>query len=138
MHNRRACVPGKMLRNLTCSDNKDNDINAKRPKLTESTDDSNMIGSNIAFFRAHYTDKNLPKMKLHVYAMKNHFDQPSYKTQQEDKLFRSILTFDGRQFASSYWEKNKRFAEQGAALVCLLHLGLIDEQILIKNGSILK
>lgn len=35
-------------------------------------------------------------------------------------------------------EKNKRFAEQGAALACLYSLGLIDIQILIKDGSILQ
>lgn len=35
-------------------------------------------------------------------------------------------------------EKNKRFAEQGAALACCVALGLIDKQSLIDNGSILE
>lgn len=63
---------------------------------------------------------------------------PTYETQQEDRLFRTIVTFDGKKYASSYWEKNKRFAEQGAALVCALENGLVSEETLVKNGSILK
>lgn len=37
-----------------------------------------------------------------------------------------------------YREKNKKFAEQGAAIVCIFSLGLTDTETLIKNGSILK
>jgi len=63
---------------------------------------------------------------------------PNYETQQEDKLFRTIITYDRKRYASSFWEKNKKFAEQGAALVCLLCLGIMTEQELIDNGSILR
>lgn len=35
-------------------------------------------------------------------------------------------------------EKNKRFAEQGAALAACVSLGLIDRDTLIKDGSILE
>lgn len=35
-------------------------------------------------------------------------------------------------------EKNKKRAEQGAALVCLCALGVIDEELLKKNGSLRK
>jgi hypothetical protein len=35
-------------------------------------------------------------------------------------------------------EKNKRFAEQGAALVLACSLGLISKDDLIKDGSILE
>lgn len=34
-------------------------------------------------------------------------------------------------------EKNKKWAEQGAALVCLYFLGIIDEESLTVGGSIL-
>lgn len=134
MHSRRACVPGRLL--AAAMQPGDDDVPvAKRAKLI---DDPNVVTSSVAFFRAHYSHKDLPKLRIHTYAMKRDLDQPVYKTQQEDKLFRSVLTLDGVQYASTYWEKNKRFAEQGAALVAMLHLGFVDEESLIKNGSILK
>lgn len=34
-------------------------------------------------------------------------------------------------------EKNKKWAEQGAALVCLYFLGIIDKQSLTAGGNIL-
>ena len=60
---------------------------------------------------------------------KNYRKIPVYQTQQEDRLFRAIVTYNGKKYTSSYWEKNKRFAEQGAALVCLLDLGIVEEEI---------
>lgn len=134
MHSRRACVPGRLLASAVQMGEVDVPV-AKRAKLVE---DPNIITASVAFFRAHYSHKDLPKMRIHTHAMKMNLEQPLYKTQQEDKLFRSVLTLDGSQYASTYWEKNKRFAEQGAALVAMLNLGLIEEETLIKNGSILK
>lgn len=128
MQNRRTCVPGTLT---TAAIN--NGPESKKQRFNED-----VIETNIAFFRAHYTDTELPKSKLHVHAAKNDIKLPIYQTQQEDRLFRSILAYDNKKYASSYWEKNKRFAEQGAALVALLHLGLIEEDLLIKSGSILK
>lgn len=127
MHNRRNCVPG----NLTSSPEGEPD--SKKRKL-----DDDVIVTNIAFFRAHYTDVELPKSRLYIHAVKNSLELPVYETLQEEKLFRSVLTFCGKRYASSYWEKNKKFAEQGSALVCSLHMGLVEEEVLIKNGSILK
>lgn len=127
MHNRRNCVPGKL------TSTPENEPDSKKRKL-----DDDVIVTNIAFFRAHYTDVELPKSRLHIHAVKNSLEMPVYETHQEEKLFRSILTFCGKRYASSYWEKNRKFAEQGSALVCLLHMGLVEEEVLIKNGSILK
>lgn len=130
MHCRRNCVPDALLRR---SDDYLEQTNAKRPKVSN---DSTIHRRNIAFFRAQYTTKNMPKCVLNSYAMKNGFDQPIYTTKQEDRLFQSIVSFKNQKYASSYWEKNKRFAEQGAALVCILGLGLVTEEDLIKNGSL--
>jgi len=38
---------------------------------------------------------------------------------------------------SLFREKNKKWAEQGAALVCLYFLGIIDEKSLTAGGNIL-
>lgn len=111
-------------------------FNPKRKKL--KVDDDNIIKNHCAFVRASYTsDPDLPKSKLILHCNK-HKLKPTYETIQEDKLFRSILTLDGKKYSSTFWEKNKKFAEQGAAIVCLLSLGLVDYDTLIKEGSVLK
>ncbi|KAF5302114.1 hypothetical protein FQA39_LY10449 [Lamprigera yunnana] len=92
-----------------------------------------------AFIRSSYIlDADLPKTKLISWCHKNKVISPTYETKHKDKLFKSILTLNGKKYSSNFWEKNKRFAEQGAALVCLCSLGLINVESLIKNGSILK
>lgn len=92
----------------------------------------------VCFIRANFNDLNLPKARLHAWAGKNGHKLPTYNTEQVQKLFRTILTFNGKKYTSSFWEKNKKFAEQGAALVCLFHLGLTTEEELKKIGSIMK
>lgn len=83
-------------------------------------------------------DTKLPKTLLHTWALKEGYNLPTYETHQEEKLFRSIVIFNGQTFASTFWEKNKKFAEQGGALVCLCSLGLMKEDDLVKNGSLLR
>ncbi|KAF5273555.1 hypothetical protein FQR65_LT04553 [Abscondita terminalis] len=92
-----------------------------------------------AFIRASYVqDADLPKTKLISWCNKNKYKSPTYETVHEDKLFKSVLTLNGKRYSSTFWEKNKRFAEQGAALVCLCSLGLVDVGSLIEKGSILQ
>lgn len=79
----------------------------------------------------------MPKCLLHTFAMKMGLEPPVYTTSQEDRLFQTVVSFQDQKYVSSYWEKNKRFAEQGAALVCILGLGLVTEEDLIKNGSLI-
>lgn len=134
MHCRRTCTPGSLLK-IPLSDSSDSGPEAKRMKMFTDPD---ILSSNVAFFRAQYEHNQLPKLRLYAYAMKENIDQPKYETHQQDKLFRSILFLNGKKYASTYWEKNKKFAEQGAALVGMLYLGMIDESTLIENGSIMK
>lgn len=84
------------------------------------------------------TALTLPKSLLHSYALRNDKDLPTYEIEREDKLFRAVICFDEIKYASTYWEKNKKIAEQGAALVCLLELGIVSKQTLIENGSLLR
>ncbi|KAI8427799.1 hypothetical protein MSG28_002202 [Choristoneura fumiferana] len=90
------------------------------------------------FIRGNFNDLNLPKARLHAWCGKNGHDLPVYDTRQVSKLFQTILTFNGKKYTSSFWEKNKKFAEQGAALVCLFFLGLVTEDELLQLGSIIK
>lgn len=91
----------------------------------------------VCFIRANFNDLNLPKARLHAWAGKNDLKLPLYNTQQVEKLFRTILSFNGKKYTSSFWEKNKKFAEQGAALVCLNSLGIVNDDELLKLGSTL-
>lgn len=75
---------------------------------------------------------------MHVWANKKGFKLPKYETHQEEKLFQTILTFNGNKYTSSFWEKNKKFSEQSAALVCLFSLGVVTEEELVALGSIIK
>lgn len=104
---------------------------AKRIKLDDGT-----IEENIAFLRSNFLkDVDLPKSVLHFYTKKTLRTVPTYVTEQRDKLFRSTLTLSKKKYSSTFWEKNKKSAEQGAALVCLLHLEMVSKQDLMDNGS---
>ena len=93
------------------------------------------------FVRGHYADgKDIPKNHLLTWARANEHDDPVYTTRLTDKTFRSEVEVAGKRFGSESWEKNKRYAEQSAAIVALHCLGireicLKDEQELAKNGE---
>ncbi|XP_050452014.1 tRNA-dihydrouridine(20) synthase [NAD(P)+]-like isoform X1 [Cataglyphis hispanica] len=115
-------------------DTKDNNVSYKR-KIYEENDVSLM---RCAFLRNSYTrDSELPKTRLLKWTKENRKKMPIYNTRQEDKLFCSIVTVDGRKYGSSFWEKNKKWAEQGAALVCLYFLGVINKESLSASGNII-
>ncbi|XP_017109267.1 tRNA-dihydrouridine(20) synthase [NAD(P)+]-like [Drosophila bipectinata] len=116
---------------------------AKRLKLEEAANAivdeyAGVICRNMPFLRSTYaSDNHLPKTQLYVHAGKAGKNPPGYETQQCDKLFRAICSYDGQRFSSTFWEKNKKQAEQGAALVALLHLGQLEEETLRDNGSLI-
>ncbi|XP_047544761.1 tRNA-dihydrouridine(20) synthase [NAD(P)+]-like isoform X1 [Vanessa atalanta] len=110
---------------------------SKKAKI-EEINLEDVIQMKVCFVRANFNDLNLPKSQLHAWAGKNGIKLPLYQTHQVEKLFCSVLTFNGKKYTSTFWEKNKKFAEQGAALVALFHLKLITEEDLVKLGSIIK
>lgn len=77
----------------------------KKCKISENEEKyENLIEMKVAFLRANFpADTDLPKCKLHVWAQKQNLDLPTYDTRREDKLFRTILTFMGKSYTSSYW-----------------------------------
>ncbi|EDW00551.1 GH12926 [Drosophila grimshawi] len=117
-------------------------LNNKRQKLDLSEDAmeeyEGVISRKMAFLRSTYTsDTQLPKTVLYVHAGRLGKQPPCYETQRCDKLFRAICSYDGQRYSSSFWEKNKKQAEQGAALVALLELGQLNEKDLYDNGSLI-
>ena len=101
------------------------------------SDEEDVVVMHCAFLRNSYaSDLELPKSILHKWAQSQRKKMPHYDTRQKGKLFRSIVTLDGRKFGSSFWEKNKKWAEQGAALVCLFSLGLVSEKAFAASGNV--
>ncbi|KAH8385800.1 hypothetical protein KR093_011784 [Drosophila rubida] len=115
--------------------NKRRKVETSNDLISEAYD--GVISCNMAFLRSTYpNDNQLPKTLLYVRSGRLDKEPPSYETRQCNKLFRSICSFDGQRYSSSFWEKNKRQAEQGAALVALFQLGLLEEDTLRNNGSL--
>lgn len=72
----------------------------------EDDNDENMTLMQCAFLRRGYTaDTDLPKTRLLKWLRDNKkIDiMPAYHTWYEDKLFRSILTLEGKKYSSTYW-----------------------------------
>ncbi|OAD54784.1 tRNA-dihydrouridine(20) synthase [NAD(P)+]-like [Eufriesea mexicana] len=108
-------------------------LSTKR-KISEEED---VILMQCAFLRNNYiTDVELPKTILYKWTQTQSKNVPNYNTQRKEKLFRSIVTVDGRRYGSSFWEKNKKWAEQGAALACLFSLGLVSKKTFTTNSDV--
>lgn len=74
---------------------------SNKRKISEEED---VLLMHCAFLRNSYvTDQELPKTILHKWTQTQKKKMPSYNTQQEEKLFRSIVTVDGRKYGSSFW-----------------------------------
>lgn len=94
------------------------------------------------FVRGHYGDNEscrLPKTLLLMYSRQKGLEQPRFLTrgnddhavcnnplflsrytvERQDKQFRGRVQVGEEVYASTSWEKNKKFAEQGAALVAV-------------------
>ncbi|XP_050099105.1 tRNA-dihydrouridine(20) synthase [NAD(P)+]-like [Anopheles aquasalis] len=130
---RRACRP----RTLSQDQVENGSLGGKRQCFDGQ--ELSIIEENICFIRANFPqDTELPKTKLFLYARRNHLELARYEVQQKDKLFKAIIQFDGKRYSSTFWEKSKRFAEQAAALVCLVQLGVEQRDTLIANGAMMK
>ncbi|XP_037077792.1 tRNA-dihydrouridine(20) synthase [NAD(P)+]-like [Pollicipes pollicipes] len=91
---------------------------SKRPRLEDG-----VTPGHRPFVRGHYKPEGLPKTLLHAWCSRHGEPVPAYRLDFSDKLFRAVVTVRGQRYAS-LWEKNKKFAEQGAALTCVASLGI--------------
>lgn len=94
----------------------------------------NIVLENMAYNRRYFSMETIPKKILHAYAGSKKMTLPVYETKKDGRLFYTVLLFDGKKYASMLWEREVRYAEQAAALVCIMHLGLIDEEYLMAIG----
>lgn len=80
------------------------DMFGPKQKKLKTEIDSDVIEMKCAFIRACYTnDADLPKTKLISWCNKNKYKPPKYEVIHEDKLFRAILTLNGKKYSSSFW-----------------------------------
>ena len=70
-----------------------------------------------------------------MYSRQEGLDQPQYTVEQLDKQFRGRVQLGDQHFASTSWEKNKKFAEQGAALVAVKCLEITTDSIVWRQDQ---
>ncbi|RZF34686.1 hypothetical protein LSTR_LSTR002768 [Laodelphax striatellus] len=95
-----------------------------------------VVEMKCAFLRHLFQNNDLPKTQLLTWTRKKFLRTPIYETEQYDKRFRSIVSVNNSKYSSSFWEKNKRWSEQAAALVALCSLNVIDAEPLRRKGAL--
>lgn len=100
--------------------------------------DENITFSMMKFDRKYFGIDTLPKVLVHAHAGRNRLPLPTYETKREDRLYYSVMTYDGKKYASLIWDRERRFSEQNAALVCAHRLRLIDEDFLVAIGCLIE
>ena len=70
-----------------------------------------------------------------MYSRQSGLEQPQYTVEQVDKQFRARVRLGDQHFATTSWEKNKKFAEQGAALVAVKCRNISKDDIAWKQDK---
>lgn len=122
------CSPRTELKNMP------NEILEYRKQMYK---DQNIIFTLMKFQRKYFAMGTLPKVMLHGYAGRNKLPPPTYETKREDRLHYTVVTLNGQKFASLIWDREKKYAEQNAALVVCHHLNLFEDHFLTVIGCLL-
>lgn len=102
--------------------------NDERGQKRKLHDDGDVFEMEAKFCRNLFGTADLPKTQLLNRSRTEKRAQPQYTILNVDKMFRSVVLYDGKRYSSLFREKNKRMAEQSAALVCLYAIGAIGEE----------
>lgn len=100
-------------------------------KRRKADDGVILIELPVKFDRRCYLPAMSPKQSLHEWCRKCCFMSPVYKTEEhaEDRSFHCRVLVDDKWYTTPFWEKKKQFAEQAAAMCCLLVHGIHDGRI---------
>lgn len=98
----------------------------------------NITFTLMKFQRKYFSLDTLPKVLLHAYAGRNKISLPTYETRREDRLYYTVVSFNEKKFASLIWDRERKHAEQTAALVVCHSLGLFEEHFLTVIGCLLE
>jgi len=132
---------------LASQERPDKEFSEKMDKEQKIATRKRKIGEDLVtemfcpFVRGHYGDNessNLPKTLLLLYARQKQLGQPNYVMEQQDKQFRARVKVGEESFGSIAWEKNKKYAEQGAALVAVKCLNITKADIVWKQSKVVE
>ncbi|GFT96562.1 tRNA-dihydrouridine(20) synthase-like [Nephila pilipes] len=108
-------------------------VSLKRRRITEN----DIHEVDVKFMRSDFGIDDLPKSVLWNWIKNQNLDKPTYQTDQYEKSFQSVITVNGRKYTNRCLEKNKKNAEQAAALAAIITLGLVKyPESKEKNGTI--
>nr|XP_042897397.1 tRNA-dihydrouridine(20) synthase [NAD(P)+]-like isoform X2 [Parasteatoda tepidariorum] len=102
----------------------DQDIELQIALKRRRVNDGDINEMDIKFLRTNFDMDDLPKTVLWNWAKGQNIDQPKYQTDQYEKSFQSVVHINGKKYTNLCLEKNKKNAEQAAALVAVISLGL--------------
>jgi len=114
---------------------KESRIGCKKRKLE---DGGELLEMFLPFVRGHFGNNEscrLPKTLLLVFARQNDLEQPLYEVETIDKQFRCKVKLGNQTFVNDSLERNKKYAEQAAALVAVHCLNITQESIIWKDKS---
>ncbi|XP_037034447.1 tRNA-dihydrouridine(20) synthase [NAD(P)+]-like [Bradysia coprophila] len=104
----------------------------------EKCSEKNIIHERMQYKRKLFGCYSIPKSILYGYCGRNDIPTPTYDTTRIDRQFYCIITVRDKQYTSVLLQKDERYAQQAAALVCCYHLGLYDEDFLVSIGCLYK
>lgn len=113
------------------------DIELQATLKRRRINDDDIQEMDVKFQRSCFSMDGLPKTVLWNWAQNQRIDQPRYKTEQYEKSFQSVVFINEKKYTNRCLEKNKKSAEQAAALVASISLGLISQnhsQLAIKSA----
>ncbi|OQR80308.1 tRNA-dihydrouridine(20) synthase-like [Tropilaelaps mercedesae] len=100
----------------------------KRKLNSSAENEGEVFEIEVKFCRNLFGIADLPKTLLFNRSRAEKGEQPRYTIMNVDKMFRAVVLYNGKRYSSLFREKNKRMAEQSAALACLYALGVIGEE----------
>lgn len=98
--------------------------------------DKNIIVERMQYNHYRFNVATIPKTVIYAYCDKNKIPLPTYESKRMDRRWYSIIKFNDKEYTSVIWHRNRKVAEQAAALVCAFHLGLYEEDFLLCNGCL--
>ncbi|KAL8622107.1 hypothetical protein ACOMHN_056592 [Nucella lapillus] len=100
-------------------------------KRRKADDGLPLIELPVRFDKRCYLAAMSPKQSLHEWCFRCGYKNPVYKTEEcaSDRSFNSKVLVDGKWYTTPFGEKRKQYAEQSAAMCCLLTHDIHDGRI---------
>lgn len=119
------------------------------PSIGDSTPESTLLlreqrlnEENVINERVLYKSKIFeydchPKRLIHAYCGRNKLPLPTYEHERYDREYSTIVSHQGKKYASVMWHREKDLGEQAAAVVLCLHLRIYEREFLQSLGCMM-